>query len=390
MNEKRNPNIVHIHVNSAGNSGLYVHQIFNALESIGEQTIFVNKYYPFGGDNVRKRFFPLTERCEYNPHGVFLKFNLLRKVIRLLELICTNIRILLYVYKKKPEIINYSLTNMPGIIPFLNAIRKVSRKSKIVITCHDVNPFASTTHLNYKKIYDIADYLLVHNDYSKRQLTDIYHQRKEKIIFHTFPLLDLSLLGNKKVNIAEEKKIKILFIGAMRQEKGVDFLVNTWQRFGENFDYELTIAGYKPSEVKIDFSKIGYLKNVKLLIGHLSDDEYASLIADTDYVIFPYIQVGNSGVLSTIASMRKVPITSQLPVFLESGYVSKQLTFPVGDANALLSLLNNLIEIDAHQYEEFANKVEYEFRRIASIFSDEVKSLYKRIIEKECEFDSNE
>lgn len=333
--------VYHIYYNTAGNSGLYLNPIHNALKDIYEQKFFVNKYYPLDIPNFIRLFFPLTEKNENNIHKHILKFNFIRKVLRFFELKYGNNKMLNIIKKEQPDIINYSFTNMPDVLSILKKLKSVSPKSILIITCHDVLPFSSTNHISYQKVYNLADFLMVHNINSIHILRETYNIVEKKILYHPFPLIDLSILQNK-VTVKTNKQPVFLFIGVMREEKGVQYLVNAWNKLGEGFPAQLIIAGFKPENVSINFKQIQSFSNVKLLVKALTDAEYFNLVSMCDYVIFPYTQVGNSGVLSTIVSLNKIPVTTQLNTFMESPYVLNELSCKPKDVDELINLISRV------------------------------------------------
>jgi glycosyltransferase involved in cell wall biosynthesis len=330
--------IYHIFYNTSGNGGLYLNPIYDALKPFYEQKLFVNRYYPLKLRDFKKIFFSITERSEYNKNQWLLKLVIIRKLVRFVELKIGNKKFVSIIKKDKPDIVNYSLTNMPDAYNVLKNIRKVSPKSKIIVTCHDVSPFQSTSRIPYQKIYEYADYLLVHNKNSINILKELYGIANEKILIHPFPIIDISQLKQEKIR--KNKSVPtFLFVGAMRKEKGVQCLIDAWKKLGKHFNGRLIIAGYKPKGVQLDFSSIEHFDNVELKIHSLSDEEYFDVVDISDYVVFPYTKVGNSGVLSTVVSMGKVPIASKLPTFMESEYVLDDMTYLPGNVDALVELL---------------------------------------------------
>lgn len=370
--------LFHIYYNTSGNSGLYLNPIYDALKDEYNQKFFVNKYYPLNLHIFVKLFFQLTEKNENNPHKWILKIGLIRKLLRGIELEIGNNRMLKIIKLECPDIINYSLTNMPDAYYVLKKMRKIVPKAKVLVTCHDVLPFQETKSIPYQKIYNYADYLLVHNANSVEILKRSYNVDKNKILVHPFPLIDISILKRKRFQKCNSVPT-FLFIGVMRKEKGVQFLIDAWSKLGERFNGKLIIAGFKPIDVELDFASIEQFSNVILKIKSLSDLEYFDVVDMADYVLFPYLKVGNSGVLSTIVSMGKVPVTTKLPTFVESDYVLDQLTCQPGDSDDLVRLLMN-IEADFPQnYKSQQMHVKNSLIRNKELFSSLTKEAYAKI-----------
>ncbi len=372
--------VAHIYYNTSGNSGLYLNSIDNALCEEFEQKFFVNFYYPLQIENYIKIFFPLTEKNEHNLHIKILKSRYIRKILRYFELKKNNITLFYMLKKWNPDIINYSLTNMPDAYNVLKIIKIILPNVKILVTCHDVIPFQETNNINYKAIYNYADYLIVHTQNAISILENTYKILANKILYHPFPLIDLSLLLNNHFIKKNKYYPSFLFIGVMRQEKGIQYLLDAWEILGPDFPAELVVAGFKPKEVSIDFSKLKSFKNFKILEGSLSDEEYIKFIINTDYVIFPYIKVGNSGVLSTVISLNKVPLTTNLPTFIESQYCLNELSCNPGDSQALASLIKQTIINHSEKYKVQQKKIKLALEEYKKDFQVQVLQVYKKIM----------
>lgn len=371
--------IFFVYYGTAGSSGLYMDEIYNALNKNYKIMMFVNYYYPFKMSNAKKIFFKYTEKHEDN---VFLKYlnGNLRKVVRIIELILGYVYILFHLIKYKPKVLNYSLINLPLSQYFIKIVKKFFPGVKIILTCHDVEPYSSTKIINYDYIYKISDFLLVHNKASENILIDKYKVNKEKIRFHDFPLMDLSKI-EEPISINLRNTTKFLFIGYIREEKGVDLLIEAWESLRNFEKANLTIAGFLPSEVHIDFSQISKFTNVELIIKRLSDKEYAQLVSDSDFVILPYKQVGNSGVLSTIASFNKIVIASDLPTFKESKLISSDLLFENNNIEELCNIIKKCTKLNKDQIDYYKNEQRRELERMVSEFNDSVNLVYRTIIE---------
>lgn len=337
--------IYHIYWGTAGNAGLYLDEIYQVLDKAGyNQKAFVSYYYPF--DYGEKYFFKRTEmeHCHYKGFA--------RKVMQAFELLLALSKIMLRAKKDKPKIVNYSYVGSGNvlILCFLKMLKKTS-KCKLVITCHDVVPFARcedeyTKELSIKKkIYAIGDYYLTHNQYSKIDLQRLFHVDEKKILNHPFPLMDLSKLDK---DVTTSKTLyDFLLIGQMRKEKGVRILFEAWQNvIKKHPEAKLCIAG-NPLHYKAFFEEQREWcehNNVTLKLGFVKDDEYAKMIKSAKCVVFPYTAGTNSGVISTVVSLKRNIITSDIDMFVDNPFVPKENMFTTGDSISLSEKMNALYE----------------------------------------------
>lgn len=363
--------IYHIYWGTSGNAGLYTDEIYQSLNKAGyKQKVFVSYYYPF--DYGEKVFFKRTEmeHCRYK--GVA------RKVLQGIELIVAFLKILNSAWKDKPQIVNYSYVSS-GNVAILFFLRKLKHISgcQLVFTCHDVVPFSKDEH-EYnkeldikKKIYAIADAYLVHNENSKNDLLRLFSVDNRNIYMHPFPLMDLSKLDTEPNKITTQ--FDYLIIGHMRREKGIDLLLETWFRFHEQYPgARLCIAG-NPNYYKDYLDECRNQcknNNVVLKLGFIKDKEYVSLVKSARCVVFPYTAGTNSGVISTVVSLNRDVITSDIGMFADNSFVPKDNMFKAGDRD---SLLEKLI---AYQKGELVSDSEKRIEKYRTTFNKQVKEVY--------------
>lgn len=334
--------IYHIYWGTSGNAGLYTDEIYQTLDKAGyKQKAFVSSYYPF--DYGEKVFFKRTEmeHCHYR--------GLLRKLMQALELVYALIMIWINAKRDKPQVVNYSYVSRGNslILFFLKQLKKI-RGLMLVITCHDVIPIIDNkAEYNKeiaikKRIYSLADYYIVHTDNSKKELLKLFQVTDSQVLIHPFPLMDLSKLDKKGGERAEDTEYVFLFIGHMRPEKGVDILYNAWMKFHELYpDSKLCIAG-NPNYYK-DFlaqnADVCKQSNITLKLGFIKDDDYIRIVKSARCVIFPYTGGTNSGVISTVVSLSRDVITSDIGMFTDNPFVPSMNMFKAGDSESLLEKL---------------------------------------------------
>ncbi len=336
--------IYHIYWGTAGNAGLYLDEIYQALNDAGyHQKAFVSYYYPFDyGDKI---FFMRTEleHCKYK--------GLVRKLLQAVELLYALIKIVYAAKKDKPEIVNYSYVSRGNkvLLWFLRTIKINS--NCLVITCHDVIPIIKDEN-EYnkeieikKKIYSLADYYLIHTDSSANDLKKMFKVIDSQILYHPFPLMDLSKISvsNKK----KEQEYDFLFIGHMRPEKGVNILFDAWKSFHRIYPQaKLCLAG-NPNYFAFfleEHRKECDAWNIDLVLGFIKDEDYIRIVNSTKCVVFPYTGGTNSGVISTVVSLGKDVITSDIGMFTDSPFVPRNNMFKSGNSNSLVTKMTEFME----------------------------------------------
>lgn len=358
--------IYHVYWGTSGNSGLYLDEIYQTLRESGHvQRVFVNYYYPFDyGDKVFLKFGDVSNS---RFKGVA------RKIIQLFEILNGYTKILLCALKEKPDIVNYNHVGQSYVFIywFLLLLKRVSG-CKLMITCHDVNPHCliSGEMKNRRRIFRTADYLLVHNRNSIKELTEIFGIDKNRIVRHLFPIMDLSKLINDDDPVI--KDTDFLFIGHLRRDKGAEFLLEAWKDFyALNKEATLKICGRKLQDSNFDENELSRY-NVEFILRYINDDEYYHFVKSARYVILPYFQGTNSGIISTVLSLGTSVITSDIPMFKENPLVPDINMFVSEDKDSLVNKLQEMwlakddsLHIDMNKYKnDFSSGVNQVYDQI--------------------------
>lgn len=230
---------------------------------------------------------------------------------------------------------------------------------KVVLTVHDVESFAGDSPRGIvRRIYGLADRLIVHNQTSRQELITVLGGSPAKIavIFHGNYLDALGPVPSRPearlaLGIPSEAKVA-LFFGQIKQVKGLDLLLEAMPAVAAAVpDVVLVIAG-RPW--KNDFSRyeeqikeLGIASYCRLHIRFIADQEVGLFYAAADVVVLPYRRIYQSGVLLLAMSHGKAVLASDLAGMTEivtegeNGYV-----FPSGSSQALAQALARTLTAD--------------------------------------------
>lgn len=333
--------IFHVYAGTAGISGTYLQEIVLALELEFSQDLFVNYRFPF--KNSRKIFYRYSELSSkrFFPNGF-------RLVIRYLELFYGLILVFKAIVANDVRVLSYNLTSDLRLELFFLKLVKWATKTRIVVVCHDVLPFTSNSeNLSKKKLrkqlfFQCADFLIVHNENSINELR--YHYSIEKnIIKVPFPLMNIEYLREHREEKPRNSKGEIVFgmMGYFRREKGVLVLIEAWKKFfqSEMPNAHLLLAGYFPEDYPFLNENMKKF-NVVIQNNYLSDYEYYKFLNNCDIIVLPYSRGTNSGILSTVASLNKPVILSDIPLFKENSFFLKAYFFEKDNSEVLASVLS--------------------------------------------------
>ena len=138
---------------------------------------------------------------------------------------------------------------------------------------------------------------------SKKVANDLQSMRSDaRFIEHMHPIYDHfgeqveKVEARKALNLPADKKI-LLFFGFIRDYKGLDILLESFSRLGD--DYQLVIAG----EVYGQFDKyqqqiddLPNKRNVHLFVEYISDDRVPLFFSAADVCVLPYKSATQSGI----------------------------------------------------------------------------------------------
>lgn len=210
-------------------------------------------------------------------------------------------------------------------IPILKLIRKVSPKTKIVLTIHNVYPHnmsdssKKSYNIRFRKACELIDEFIVHTEISKQDVIREFglDPQKVNVCCHGVFVPEGVTL---KVTNREDGKLHILQFGGQSFYKGTDVLVDA-------------VCGLdKPLQDKIETHIVGGISEKFLnelqekdkdgIISwkpyFLDDKELHEEINNSDLIVLPYRAISQSGVLLLSIYFGKLIICSDLPSFKET------------------------------------------------------------------------
>jgi glycosyltransferase involved in cell wall biosynthesis len=288
------------------------------------------------------------------------KFNLPRgprRILKLCEAMLNLSALAIRFLISPPDVIHVQYLPMlkwrlPLDFWFLEFCRK--RGSKIVLTVHDLLPHdtAETYKRTFHNLYCMVDAIICHSDHIKARLDAEFSVPPEKVsvIPHGPFFYDLPDANNqitlRSLGI-EQDKVLVLWQGIIFPYKGVDLLLDAWQRVEARDESAcLIIAGTGAPElleqIRNQVHQLG-LKRVHLHFRFITTEELVALYRAANIVVYPYRAITTSGALATGLALGKVIIASDLPVFKEL-LKSRENALLVNSQNSI-ELADGLVEL---------------------------------------------
>jgi hypothetical protein len=207
---------------------------------------------------------------------------------------------------------------------------------KIILDIHDIYALDACKIGKYKHIIDYfiskhINHLIVHSERNKQILKEINYQKETLEIPHFKYNIAKIAHGNISKDLEDSieiNKLNVLFFGNMRLSKGIDILLETLEdiQFNEKYNSSLNfiIAGKDTIGIKERFGSLNH-KMTKLILRHIDDNELSYLFKKSNYLILPYREISQSGVLEMAIGYKKPVLLSDIDYFIK--YIEKYSSF---------------------------------------------------------------
>ncbi|WP_242203342.1 glycosyltransferase family 4 protein [Aestuariivivens insulae] len=202
-------------------------------------------------------------------------------------------------------------------------------KLKVILVLHDVSGFAGKDIKVIRKLIleFLANKIVVHNKFSRDVLFNYANKRiKDKTViikhgsFTENTFKKYSKYDAIRIMGLDKSYRYILFFGQIKKAKGLDLLLRAFAKT-EIEDVKLIIAG-KPWEDSFDeyqtlILELGIKGRVIPYIEYIDREKRDLLFSLSDFIVLPYYEIYQSGVLLMTMSNRIPVIASDLEPFRE-------------------------------------------------------------------------
>jgi glycosyltransferase involved in cell wall biosynthesis len=285
---------------------------------------------------------------------------IVRRPAKLLEALLNQTALALDFHFRRPDILHIQFLPMvTWVLPFDLWFVLFCRKRgiRLVLTIHDVLPHdTGETHKSrFMRLYHAVDWIICHSDHVRERLQKefLLESCRISVIPHGpffYDAVQSDRDSGPHVRNEELRPVQILWQGILRPYKGVDLLLDAWQRVEAlGRGHRLIIAGTGPVDLlrqtrqQVDSLR---LRNVELKLEFISALELVQLYRESDVVVYPYRAITTSGSLATGLALGKTIIASDLPVFREllidhQNALLVDLRYRDALANALIELVED-------------------------------------------------
>lgn len=219
-------------------------------------------------------------------------------------------------------------------------------RKRIVITMHDPLPHSSEdTWLNrfHRNVcFRLLDYFILLNETQKEEFIKTYHMGAKCVaLSHLSAYTNLRNIKPQKPDVSNY----ILFYGGISSHKGIEYLCEAMDEICKKYpDMKLVVAG--KGKIYFDLNQYAIYNNghLVLLNRYLDDTELVGLIRSSLFVVCPYVDATQSGVIMSAFALNKPVIATNvgaLPTMVKNGQYGTIV--PPRDAAALVTAIDTLI-----------------------------------------------
>lgn len=252
-----------------------------------------------------------------------------------------NFKLFKFINKLKADFIHFDTYTLRStfLLPFLS-------KYKIFSTIHDVNPHSGENSWKVNFINYIfsrcSNAFYFYSKYSYSEFIKKYPTNfKLKSILRLLPYN-----FNNQFNIKPSKPEYILFFGRLSYYKGIDIFLNAIPIVLQFYPNQLfCIAGKSENYIFNSSIYDKYKSNILFMDKYHSPLETVNLFKKSKFIVCPYRDATQSGVLMTAFALNKITIATKTGAFTE--YIKDNFngiltdTTSLSIAMAIVNLLNN-------------------------------------------------
>ena len=220
-------------------------------------------------------------------------------------------------------------------------------RKRTVITMHDPLPHSSEdawlNRFHRNVCFRLLDTFILLNDIQKKPFIEAYHMQHKRVALSR--LSAYTNLRNVQPQYPDMNNY-VLFFGGISSHKGVEYLCEAMDEVCKKHpDVKLVVAG--KGNLYFDISKYDIFNDGHLvLLNHYLDDSVlVGLIRHSLFVVCPYIDATQSGVVMSAFALNKPVVATNggaLPTMVKDGQYGTIV--PPKDVSALATAIEALIE----------------------------------------------
>lgn len=258
-----------------------------------------------------------------------------------------------YIMDLTPDVVHFDTVTTRCI-----GLYRYIRSRKIFITIHDPEPHSG--EFSWKKkipnflYFRLASGYFFYSQYARDQFLKNYKEIVAPAYVIRFQPVTYLAQFLKELTEVEDY---VLFFGRLSPYKGIDLLLNAIPAVLEKFPTQrFVIAGAPDFNYELDMQKINAFRhNIELISKYLTTEELIVLLQKAKFVVCPYRDATQSGVLMTSFAAGKTVIATNVGGFPE--YIENNVNGILSEPNAVDIAAAIVSALENNRYRELESKV---------------------------------
>lgn len=238
-------------------------------------------------------------------------------------------------------------------------------RKRIVITMHDPLPHSSEdtwlNRLHRDVCFRLLNDFILLNETQKEDFIKTYHMGAKRVVLsHLSAYTNLQNIKPQKPDVSNY----VLFFGGISSHKGIEYLCEAMDKVCKKHpNVKLVVAG--KGKIYFDLNQYAIYSNghLVLLNRYLDDTELVGLIRSSLFVVCPYVDATQSGVIMSAFALNKPVIATNvgaLPSMVKNGLYGTIV--PPRDVTSLATAINTLIE-DPQKIEAMTENIKHDYSK---------------------------
>lgn len=325
-----------------------------ALGRAGYDVYFVSCRPPYEdvawpeGVEYYEHYYKLSQRLRKRHAVPKVASNMLKGI----EHITDSVRLLMMLRGRRPDVIHLQWL----VLPLVDAVivKRMRAIAPVVLTVHDTRPFhghpsARVQLARFEETVGLFDAIIVHTEYSKRELMHNTRIDPGRIHVVDHGVLDYYRRFGGASCPTSKSRTHILCFGTLKPYKGLDVALRAIAALPPSVrrNVRLEVVGSPRMDVRPLrnlAANLGIQDQVVWDLRHVPEHEVATIFGRSTFVALPYRRIDQSGVLMLAIGMGRPVVASNIggfPEVIEDG-VHGFLVEP-GDVEGLTNAFLKLI-----------------------------------------------
>lgn len=312
-------------VDIAGTVDEYTSYLMNSLIKMKSEDDNITLYCPRATNVDRKNWARLLSLI---PEKHKRSLSSWKRNLKVVEALMNYVYLILAVVLKRPNVVHLQWFPFLQRIPiekfFLRMIKLLSSQTKVVYTHHNLYPHEikyeekAAYNRKFRDIVQYVDLIIVHTKTTKLEVSKEFDVPLSSIEVCYHGIFYPTEEYNESYN--NDGKYKILMFGMQEPYKGTDLLVNAIDTLSDQVkkNIKVEIVGRMQEGYLKTFEHVAQRNNILINPYRISNKELYEKIVGSDFLVYPYRRISQSGALLLGLYFNKPILASDLPPFIET------------------------------------------------------------------------